>query len=264
MFPTATSYLPSITAAQLRSPAAFPAISVAASKVASTFADRHSRRQQARAKSAVSTASVDHDETSMFDSFYYHESKPSAGLLHPCGAVQPEKFFPEAQPRDHRQEKLCPQADLTHLEDPYHQYAYYPKLVSDLTSVSRLLDRHRAQEVVTPVSDISMDACPSPKFSIVRDDAERTVIEVDVTSYRPEDVSATIQNGRILHIQGKAPRADGDDEHTSGVAMQFAKKFVLNDVDEESVTATIDDGLLTIGLPKLGRGPGRVKDIPIV
>ena len=263
MLSTATSYLPSIAAAHLRSPAAFPAISVAASKVACTLAE-HPRRQQARAKSAVSTASVDHDETSMFDSFYRHESKSSAGLLHPCGAVQPEKFFPEAQPRDHRQEKVCPQADLTHLEDPYRQYAYYPKLVTDLTSVSRLLDRHRAQEVVTPMSDISMESCPSPKFNIVRDDAERTVIEVDVTSYRPEDVSATIQNGRILHIQGKAPRADGDDEHTSGVAMQFAKKFVLNDVDEESVTATIDDGLLTIGLPKLGRGPGRVKDIPIV
>ena len=139
MLSTATSYLPSIAAAHLRSPAAFPVISVAASKVGSTLAE-HPRHQQARTKSAVSTASIEHDETSTFDSFYLHESKPLAGLLHPFGAVQPEKL----RPRDQRQKKVCPHADLTHLVDPYHQYAYYPKLVSDLTSVSRLLDRHRA------------------------------------------------------------------------------------------------------------------------
>ena len=116
MLSTATSYLPSIAAAHLRSPAVFPALSVAASKVASTLAE-HPRGQQ--------------------------------------------------RPRDQWQKHVCPHADLTHLEDPYHQYAYYPKLVSDLTSVSRLLDRHRAQEVVTPLSNISMDSCPSPKFNIV-------------------------------------------------------------------------------------------------
>ena len=112
MLSTATSYLPSIAAAHLRS----PALSVAASKVASTLAE-HPRNQQ--------------------------------------------------RPRDQQQKNVCPHADLTHLEDPYHQYAYYPKLVSDLTNVSRLLDRHRAQEVVTPLSNISMDSCPSPKFNIV-------------------------------------------------------------------------------------------------
>ena len=164
--------------------------------------------------------------------------------------------------RDHRQEKVCSHSDLTHLEDPYHQYAYYPKLVSDLTTVSRLLDRHRpgSKDVVTPVSDISTSRYASPKFNIVRDDAKRTVIEVDVTAYRPEDVTAQIENGKVLHIKGFAR---GSEDHQSETKW-FAKKFVLDNVDEDGVTATIEDGLLTIGLPKLGEEKIKVKNIPIV
>eukprot|EP00563_Minutocellus_polymorphus_P018608 CAMPEP_0197719234 /NCGR_PEP_ID=MMETSP1434-20131217/3075_1 /TAXON_ID=265543 /ORGANISM="Minutocellus polymorphus, Strain CCMP3303" /LENGTH=280 /DNA_ID=CAMNT_0043303961 /DNA_START=1 /DNA_END=843 /DNA_ORIENTATION=- len=280
MLTTVSKNLPSIAAAHLRSPAAFPAISVAASKVASALASRP-LGLQSRTKSAVSTASAVHDETSMFDSFYLHEAKSSAGLLHPCGTVKPEKLFPEeamnanqmnqmnqigagtnsqTQRRDHRQEKDCTHSDLTHLEDPYHEYANCPKLVSDLTSVSRLLARHNKPDVITPASHISMNRYTSPRFNIVRDDAKRTVIEVDVTSYRPEDVSAQISNGRILQIQGMAQGADGKHSDTK----RFAKKFVLDNVDEKGVTATIEDGLLTIGLPKLSKGEEKVMNIPIV
>jgi len=262
-----TDRLPSIAAAHLRSPAAFPAISVAASKVATTFLARP--HLQSRTKSAASTTPAIHDESSAFDSFYLHNAKQSAGLLHPCEDVQPERFFPEeqmvansSQPlpfRDYRQEKVCPHSDLTHLEDPYHQYAYYPKLVSDLTNVSRLLcrpSRHGQgrKDVISTVSNV-------PKFDIVQDDAKRTVIKVDVSSYRPENVTAQIENGRILRVQGTSTTENGVNRSE---AKYFAKKFILTDVDEDGVTATIEDGLLTIGLPKLGKGKSKVKNIPIV
>lgn len=276
MLPTLSKRLPSVVAAHLQSPAALPAISVAASKVASTFALDHRPLLQSRTKSAASTASAVHDESSMFDSYYLHDAKKSPSLLHPCGDVHPEKFFPEepstahaaasrssqSKLRDHRQEEVRPHSDLTHLEDPYHQYAYYPNLVSDLTSVSRLLDRHGpgSKDVLTSVSDISLSRYVSPKFNIVRDDAKRTVIEVDVTSYRPEDVTAQLENGNVLHIKGIARGAGGNHTETK----RFAKKFVLDNVDEEEVTATIEDGLLTIGLPKLGTEKAKVKNIPIV
>lgn len=272
MLPALSKRLPSVVAAHLQSPAALPAISVAASKIASTFALDRRPLLQSRTKSAASTASAVHDESSMFDSYYLHDAKNSSSLLHPCGDVHPEKFFPEepssahaaastisqSKLRDHRQEKVCPHSDLTHLEDPYHQYAYYPKLVSDLTTVSRLLDRHGhgRKDVLTSIGDVTRNF--SPKFNIVRDDAERTVIEVDVTSYRPEDVTAQLENENVLLIQGIA-RGGNHDE-----TKRFAKKFVLDNVDEEGVTATIEDGLLTIGLPKLGTEKIKVKNIPIV
>lgn len=267
MLPSLSKRLPSVVAAHLQSPAALPAISIAASKVASAFA------LQSRTKSAATPASAVHDESSMFDSYYLHDVNHSSSLLHPCGDVQPEKFFPEepstahvapkSKPREHRQEKVRPHSDLTHLEDPYHQYAYYPNLVSDLTSVSRLLDRHGpgSKDVLASVSDASMSRYVSPKFNVIRDDTKRTVIEIDVTVYRPEDVTAQIENGNVLHIKGAAKGSEG--KH--GITKRFAKTFVLgDDVDEEGVTATIEDGLLTIGLPKLGSEKARVKNIPIV
>ena len=271
MLLTLSKRFPSVVAAHLQSPAALPAISVAATKIASFALDRRPLLQS-RTKSAASTASAVHDESSMFDSYYLHDAKNASSLLHPCGDVHPEKFFPEepssahaaastisqSKLRDHRQEKVCPHSDLTHLEDPYHQYAYYPKLVSDLTTVSRLLDRHGhgRKDVLTSIGDVTRNF--SPKFNIVRDDAERTVIEVDVTSYRPEDVTAQLENENVLLIQGIA-RGGNHDE-----TKRFAKKFVLDNVDEEGVTATIEDGLLTIGLPKLGTEKMKVKNIPIV
>ena len=277
MLPALSKRLPSVVAAHLQSPAALPAISVAASKVASAFAlDRRPLLQQSRMKSAPSTASAVHDESSMFDSYYLHDAKNSSSLLHPCGDVHPEKFFPEEsqtahaagsgssqpKPRDHRQEKVCPHSDLTHLEDPYHQYAYYPKLVSDLTTVSRLLDQHGhgRRDVLTSVGDMTMGRGVSPRFNIVRDDAKRTVIEIDVANYRPEDVTAQIENGNVLHVKGVASGSEGNHNET----MRFAKKFVLDNVDEEGVTATIEDGLLTIGLPKFGEERGKVRNIPIL
>ena len=278
MLPSLSKRLPSVVAAHLQSPAALPAISVAASKVhvASAFAlGRRPLLQQSRMKSAPSTASAVHDESSMFDSYYLHDAKNSS-LLHPCGDVHPEKFFPEEsqtahaagsgssqpKPRDHRQEKVCPHSDLTHLEGPYHQYAYYPKLVSDLTTVSRLLYQHGRgrRDVLNSVSDMTMGRNVSPRFNIVRDDAKRTVIEIDVANYRPEDVTAQIENGNVLHVKGIARGSDGNHNET----MRFAKKFVLDNVDEEGVTATIEDGLLTIGLPKFGEERAKVRNIPIV
>ena len=277
MLPTLSKRLPSVVAAHLQSPAALPAISVAASKVASAFAlDRRPLHQQSRTKSAASTASAVHDESSMFDSYYLHDAKNSQSLLHPCGDVHPEQFFPtepstahaaastssQSKLRDDRQEKVCPHSDLTHLEDPYHQYAYYPKLVSDLTTVSLLLDRHGhgRKDLLTSVSDMTIGSGVSPTFNIVRDDVKRTVIEIDVASYRPEDVTAQIENGKVLHVKGVARGSEGSHSETKA----FEKKFVVDNVDEEGVTATIEDGLLTIGLPKLSGGDKKVKNIPIV
>ncbi|ELY94659.1 heat shock protein Hsp20 [Natrialba hulunbeirensis JCM 10989] len=92
----------------------------------------------------------------------------------------------------------------------------------------------------------------------IADENDEFVITVDVPGYEADDLDIRLA-GELLTIEGERERADGhDDEEDRGVYIRrerevqsFSRKVTLPAaVDPDGVDATINNGILTIRLPK--------------
>mmetsp|Transcript_18088 Transcript_18088/g.40116 ORF Transcript_18088/g.40116 Transcript_18088/m.40116 type:complete len:309 (+) Transcript_18088:3-929(+) len=290
MLTTITKKLPSLVAAQLRSPSAYPSLSLAARRTA----DQIQVAFATRSKSSTAPMAT-HDETSQYDSFYLHpydDEVPhiehdleelaernarrlakekgrgfsGGGLLSPCGAIRPEKFFLEdpivasrvPPTRYDDMAKPPPHSDLCHLEDPYHKYEYQPHLTLLSSDLLSELDAGDADD------SIAVSHCSPPKYKIVQEDASGTTIEVDVAKYNHEDVSAEIENGQLLHVHARSSCWAGHDTATNELEAFDMKLDVGPGIIQDGVTAKLKDGILTIHVPREQREVTKVKNIPIV
>lgn len=290
MLTTVTKKLPSLVAAQLRSPSAYPSLSLAARRTADQILF------VTRSKSSTAPMAT-HDETCQYDSFYLHpfDEVPDVehdleelaernarrlakqkgrgfsggGLLSPCGALRPEKFFLEdpivasgdagvrvPPTRYDDKAKPPPHSDLCHLEDPYHKYEYQPHLTRSLSDLLSELDAGAAD-------DIAVSHCSPPKYKIVQEDASGTTIEVDVAKYNHEDVSAEIENGQLLHVHARSSCWAGHDTATNELEAFDMKLAVGPNIIQDGVAAKLKDGTLTIHVPKEQKEVTKVKNIPI-
>jgi len=80
------------------------------------------------------------------------------------------------------------------------------------------------------------------------------VFKLDMPNMTKDDVSIEV-HGRTLHISGER-REDKEEHHEGYLARErsygaFSRSFLLPDnIDEDDITATIDDGQLKVSVPR--------------
>ncbi|ELZ01101.1 heat shock protein Hsp20 [Natrialba chahannaoensis JCM 10990] len=106
--------------------------------------------------------------------------------------------------------------------------------------------------------DLSMNVGSGSTSLDIADEDEEFVVTVDVPGYETDDLDIRL-SGELLTIEGERKRAEGhDDEEDRGVYIRrerevqsFSRKVTLPAaVDADGIDATINNGILTIRLPK--------------
>lgn len=98
----------------------------------------------------------------------------------------------------------------------------------------------------------------------VLDEGDRYVLAADLPGFDSEDIDLTL-SGRRLTIEAERPDHDADDgdylrrERPRGSVRRTVK--LHEDVLEEEVSAGLDDGVLTVHLPKVHEREGKTIDI---
>jgi HSP20 family protein len=93
----------------------------------------------------------------------------------------------------------------------------------------------------------------------VRANANEVVFICDVPGVKADDLDVTIDGG-VLTIKGRrAFESQKDEQVMLGRAYgSFSRSFTLpDDLDEEKLSASLADGVLTIGVPKLPKAKPR-------
>ncbi len=87
----------------------------------------------------------------------------------------------------------------------------------------------------------------------VKDAAEAYIVEAELPGIKKEDVALICEKG-VLTITAKADEAkDTEDgryirkERTEG---ELIRRFALSDIDEENISARLENGILYVTLPK--------------
>jgi len=98
----------------------------------------------------------------------------------------------------------------------------------------------------------------------VLDEGDRYVLEADLPGFDSEEIDLTL-SGRRLRIEGDRPAPDADErdyvrmERPRGSVRRTVK--LPEEVLEEEVSAGLDDGVLTVHLPKVHEREGKTIDI---
>ena len=110
-------------------------------------------------------------------------------------------------------------------------------------------DLERWPEVVDELSRSMRDVVPQADIEELDD---RYVVDVDLPGVKGDDVSVEIHQGRLLVTGERRERHRvGLLRHRSRTTGRFRLAVTLpRDVDADAVTATLDNGLLTVVVPK--------------
>ncbi len=92
----------------------------------------------------------------------------------------------------------------------------------------------------------------------VREDADHIYVEAELPGYKKEDVDVMLENNTLtISAERKSERKEGDGKDKGQMLLherrynRFQRSFTLPPtVDEQSVQAKLDEGLLTITLNK--------------
>ena len=77
------------------------------------------------------------------------------------------------------------------------------------------------------------------------------VVNVDVPGAKKEDINVDLENGYLtIGVQEKEEKEDKKYLHHERFFGSYSRTFYLGEVDKENVSASLDNGVLTIVLPK--------------
>jgi len=124
------------------------------------------------------------------------------------------------------------------------------------------------EELLDRMGDQLEEGLPRERPDEVRvdvlDEGDRYVLEADLPGFDSEDIDLTL-SGRRLRIEGDRPAPDADErdyvrmERPRGSVRRTVK--LPEGVLEEEVSAGLDDGVLTVHLPKVHEREGKTIDI---
>ena len=77
------------------------------------------------------------------------------------------------------------------------------------------------------------------------------VVNVDVPGAKKEDINVDLENGYLtIGVQEKEEKEDKKYLHHERFFGSYSRTFYLGEVDKENVSASLDNGVFTIVLPK--------------
>jgi HSP20 family protein len=94
------------------------------------------------------------------------------------------------------------------------------------------------------------------------------IFKADLPGLKKEDVKVTLEDGRILCVNGERSKEETKKGHTwhtvERVYGKFCRKFKLpDDANPEAVTAKVEDGVLTVTVPKIEPKKSEPKSIDV-
>lgn len=89
----------------------------------------------------------------------------------------------------------------------------------------------------------------------VKDEKDAYVVEAELPGVKKEDIALVCENG-VLTITAKADEAKDTQEsryiRKERPEGEIARRFALKDIDEENISAKLENGMLYVKLPKKG------------
>jgi HSP20 family protein len=93
----------------------------------------------------------------------------------------------------------------------------------------------------------------------IRQTDEAYFLETEIPGIKKEDIELIRENGVLtISVKGEAPESSEDYVRRERVFGEQKRSFVLENIDEETISAKLDNGVLYITLPKQKREQGRI------
>ena len=93
----------------------------------------------------------------------------------------------------------------------------------------------------------------------IRQTDEAYLLETEMPGVKKEDIELIRENG-VLTISVKTAVPENDEGYVRRERLfgELKRSFVLDNIDEETISAKLDSGILYISLPKMKREQGRI------
>ena len=95
----------------------------------------------------------------------------------------------------------------------------------------------------------------------IKDEGDKYVLEADLPGFKKEDVSIDIDDGYLTITASRKSEYEDKDKKGNYIRCErsygsYTRSFSLDGINSEDITATLNDGVLTVDLPK------QVKETP--
>ncbi len=90
----------------------------------------------------------------------------------------------------------------------------------------------------------------------IKESGDNYVLEVDLPGFDKKDVSLELDNGYLSITAKREHKVEEDDEKKGNFIRrersfgQFSRSFYVGDIEEDDIDAKLENGILTIRLPK--------------
>ncbi|XP_024545049.1 17.3 kDa class II heat shock protein-like [Selaginella moellendorffii] len=103
----------------------------------------------------------------------------------------------------------------------------------------------------------------------VKENSSSYIFEADMPGLSKSDIKVEVENDNVLSITGKRKRDEKADEDTKFIRMErraakFMRRFTLpGDANVEQISASCQDGVLTVTVPKIPPEPQKPRTVEI-
>ena len=108
-----------------------------------------------------------------------------------------------------------------------------------------------------------------PAFSTdIRDEGDKFVLEAELPGFRKEDIQLHLKDGILTVSAQRTASSEEKDQRGNYIRRErrfgsFARSFDVAGIDEESISAAYQDGILELTLPKAKPAAPAVRQIQI-
>jgi HSP20 family protein len=102
----------------------------------------------------------------------------------------------------------------------------------------------------------------------IRDEGDRFVLEAELPGFRKEDIQLHLKDGILTVSAQRTASSEEKDQQGNYIRRErrfgsFARSFDVAGIDEESISAAYQDGILELTLPKAKPAAPAVRQIQI-
>ena len=102
----------------------------------------------------------------------------------------------------------------------------------------------------------------------IRDEGDRFVLEAELPGFRKEDIQLHLKDGILTVSAQRTASSEEKDQQGNYIRRErrfgsFARSFDVAGIDEESISAAYQDGILELTLPKAKPAAPAVRQITI-
>lgn len=104
-----------------------------------------------------------------------------------------------------------------------------------------------------------LTALENSSFKIdIKDNEDAYIVEAELPGFDKDDISVEVEKGRLTISANKDEEIDKSDEksnyiHRERRTSSVSRTMTFKDMNEEKLKAELDDGILTVKVPKLAK-----------